>query len=173
MTYSTKAVANLLLGIAQARGLSISPMKLQKLIYYAHGWHLALAQSPLIDEPIEAWPYGPVVDSLYHEFKRFGNKPITGLATEVSLENGDIELVIPALSHEDREHVEPLLSRILDLYGRFSAIELSNMTHEPGTPWDETWNKKKENLRHIDIDNDVIKGYFSQKQDKSFSDAKV
>jgi len=44
-------------------------MKLQKLVYYAHGWHLALNNEPLIDEQVECWQYGPVISSLFHEFK--------------------------------------------------------------------------------------------------------
>ena len=54
----------------------IDPMKLQKLIYYAHSWSLAVYGEPLIEEDIEAWSWGPVVRSVYLEFKDFGSKPI-------------------------------------------------------------------------------------------------
>ncbi len=33
------------------------------------------------------------------------------------------------------EVITPFLSRIWDIYGGFSPIQLTNMTHEEGTPW--------------------------------------
>lgn len=35
-----------------------------KLVYFAHGWNLAINQAPLIDDTIEAWPC-PVIPALY------------------------------------------------------------------------------------------------------------
>ena len=51
-------------------------MKVQKLVYYAHGWHLGLADAPLIGELVEAWRWGPVIRSLYAALAEFGNQPI-------------------------------------------------------------------------------------------------
>jgi uncharacterized phage-associated protein len=51
-------------------GDSLSNLKLQKLVYYAQGFHLALTEKPLFDEAIEAWEHGPVVPGLYHKLKR-------------------------------------------------------------------------------------------------------
>ena len=76
MAYNSKAVANYFLELGDWDGESISPMKIQKLVYYAHGWHLGVTDEPLIDEQIECWPYGPVVDSLFHQFKHYGSGPI-------------------------------------------------------------------------------------------------
>ena len=80
---SSKAVANYFLDIAERDGKTLNPMKLQKLVYIAHGWHLAIRRRPLIRESVEAWKYGPVIADLYHEFKKFGNMPITERATEI------------------------------------------------------------------------------------------
>ncbi|MCB0375635.1 MAG: DUF4065 domain-containing protein, partial [Sinomicrobium sp.] len=54
----------------------ITPMKLVKLVYIAHGWHLGITDNALIDENPEAWKYGPVIPRIYHEFKKFGKNPI-------------------------------------------------------------------------------------------------
>jgi uncharacterized phage-associated protein len=43
----------------------VTHMKLQKLVYYCQGWHLAWDEKPLFDEPIEAWANGPVCPALY------------------------------------------------------------------------------------------------------------
>jgi uncharacterized phage-associated protein len=82
MTYSPLAIANYFIELAKKKDKFITPMKLQKLVYFAHGWCLALSDEPLIDEKIEAWKYGPVVTSLYHEFKRYGNDGIKEHAVE-------------------------------------------------------------------------------------------
>ena len=54
----------------------VSPMKLQKLVYFAHGWHLAIHNRPLVNEQVEAWKFGPVFSDLYHQIKSFGNEKI-------------------------------------------------------------------------------------------------
>jgi len=54
----------------------ISNLKLQKLLYYAQGIHLALYGKPLFNDPIEAWQYGPVVDSVYQTYKTNGSDAI-------------------------------------------------------------------------------------------------
>ena len=64
--YSSKAVANSFLDIAEAGNVNdISPMKLQKLVYYAHAWHLAFLGQPLIREEVQAWKFGPVIPDVY------------------------------------------------------------------------------------------------------------
>ena len=67
MTYDVRAVANFFLDQAQEEGQKLDHMKLQKLAYIAHGWHLAITGEPLFHERVEAWPYGPVIPDLYHE----------------------------------------------------------------------------------------------------------
>lgn len=79
----TAAVANYFLDKAREDGVDLSPMKLQKLIYFAHGWHLAIYGEPLIDESVEAWAWGPVISSIYHDFKKYGRDPITSPAVVV------------------------------------------------------------------------------------------
>jgi len=56
----------------------ISNLKLQKLIYYAQGIHLASEGTPLFPDRIEAWTYGPVVPTLYHHYKTYGSSGILG-----------------------------------------------------------------------------------------------
>ena len=140
----------------------ISPLKLQKLIYFAHGWHLALRDQPLIDEYIEAWDYGPVVPSVYHEFKEFGNRPINIPGTTIEL-SGDTKfrIVTPRLSPESDQSVEALLKKIFEVYGAYSALRLSADTHKVGTPWEET-RKLHPNRKGVDIDDELIQAYFKK-----------
>lgn len=54
----------------------INALKLNKLVYLANCWHITLAARPLFDEMAEAWVYGPIIPSVYADFKKFGRNPI-------------------------------------------------------------------------------------------------
>lgn len=103
---------------------SISNMKLQKLLYYAQGFHLALFDIPLFPEPIEAWAHGPVVPDVYHRLKHFGSKPVE-LDQDVDFD--------ASLGSETEE----LLDEVYSVYGQFSAAALRNMSHDE-PPWMQT-----------------------------------
>jgi uncharacterized phage-associated protein len=103
-------------------GDSITNLKLQKLLYYAQGVHLALADEVLFRDRIEAWKHGPVVPDVYHYYKEHGGQSIP--VERVNLEKYSKEL---------RE----LLDEVNHVFGQFSALKLRAMTHsEP--PWIET-----------------------------------
>lgn len=162
MPYSAKAIANEFLHLAKNEGRPVTPMQLLKLVYFAHGWYLALTNDRLIDERIQAWKYGPVIPSVYHEFKSFGNEPIDCFATEgeTVMNGGKIgfkwnEPRVPACDQAPRD----LIRRVWEVYNGYSAIQLSRMTHEPGTPWAETPNRE---VKGTTIDDEKIKDYFVQ-----------
>ena len=54
----------------------ITNLKLQKLVYYAQGFSLAMNGEPLFDALIEAWEHGPVCPILYKKYKTYANQPI-------------------------------------------------------------------------------------------------
>ncbi len=155
MPYSAKSIANFFLELAQQEGSPVTPMKLQKLVYYAHGWFAGHTGKPLIDETIEAWQYGPVIESLYHEFKRYGAQPIKSLATE--LDPADFELaVVPSPSEES---VRKFLTSVWTSYSKFTGIALSQMTHAAGSPWDIAW-KDGGGIKGKDIPQELITSHF-------------
>ena len=97
MSYSSKAIANLILDLDRDNGIRIDPMKLQKLVYISHGWNLAIHGKPLISDPIQAWQYGPVIPVLYHEFKNSGRSWITDHATDVIVDEDTLDFhFVPA-----------------------------------------------------------------------------
>jgi len=118
------AVANYFIQKAAADGGQLTPMKLIKLVYIAHGWYLALTGKPLIREPVEAWKFGPVIESLYHAFKRYGNGAIPAAAATDAAIKGD-----------DAEEIKKVLDKVWDSYAKYSAVQLSTLTHQPETPW--------------------------------------
>ncbi len=168
--YLAKAVANKFIDIAQEKNCTdLSPMKLQKLIYFAHGWALVVfGGGGLIEEDIQAWPYGPVIQSIYHEFKIFGNERI-GKKAEEAFYGGGYALGFsePEIDPDDQE-ANNLINRIWEVYGSFTPIQLSNMTHDPGTPWDQILKQHDGNLpRDLPISNELICSYFTSLVGKS------
>jgi uncharacterized phage-associated protein len=140
--FSAKAVANEFLDLAKRDNKQLTHLQLQKLVYFAHGWHLAVTGSPLLDERIEAWKYGPVIPSLYREFRTFGSASIGSKATEfVRIDPTEHLEITPSLtddlfsSQEQVESARRVIKRVWDLYSGFSGLQLSSATHQPGTPW--------------------------------------
>lgn len=157
MAFSAKAVANEFLRLAYADGRRISPLKMQKLVYLAHGWYLAVTGRPLLNEPIQAWKYGPVIPSIYKEFKENGSDVITFPASVYR--NGQFA---PAKmdeegSLEDVATARQVVERVWQQYKSFSASDLTTLTHEEGSPWDQTPNKDE--LGTV-ISDALIRDYF-------------
>lgn len=147
--YSALSIANFFIKKGIADKVAISPMKLQKLIYFAHGWHLAFFDQSLIREDIQAWTYGPVIPTIYHIFKAFGNDTITE----------DTDEGTELLSSETID----FLDFIWETYKKFSPIHLSNITHMKDSPWDIVRQNHHGHLgRGIPMNNDLIKRYFRQ-----------
>jgi len=171
MPYDAKAIANYLLDMAEAAGQALTPMKLQKLVYFAHGWHLGLTGEPLLDEQVQAWSFGPVVRSLYDAFREFGADPIPRKALIFEPLGGlKVRVKAPSLAESvsvDKDLAELFLTRIWEVYGGYSASQLSNMTHAPGTPWDRVSKHYGGNIpKHTTIPQEWIREYF-QPQEKS------
>jgi uncharacterized phage-associated protein len=102
-------------------GDTISNLKLQKLLYYAQGYYLALFDQPLFPDRMEAWQHGPVVPSVYHEYKIYGAQ---ALPRPVDWD----------LAEVFRDTTRDFLDEIYRLFGQFSAWKLRKMTHDEA-PW--------------------------------------
>lgn len=156
MTYPIKHVANCFLQKDFEDGkATITPMKMQKLVYFLHGWHLAITGKPVVENEFRAWQYGPVEENLYHMLKKHRGSPIT---TYLKEDRDGKETAFAVAKSEKMFH--KVLDMVWEKYGRFSAIQLSAMTHETGTPWDTVYN------HHDDlpaIPNAMIKEYFDRK----------
>ena len=168
---SAKAVANYFLDVAERQGETLNQMKLQKLVYIAHGWHLAIRERPLIQESVEAWTYGPIIADLYHEFKKFGNMPITERATEIKSRQTaggpfsiSFSIEEPTIDRDsdDPEYTRRFLDKVWEVYGDFTAVQLSNLTHEPDTPWDQT-RQLYRNKRSVSIPDETIAAYYRKR----------
>lgn len=152
--YDARAIANLFLSWAREdkKNESYTPMKIIKIVYIAHGWCLAILEKPLILNPVEAWRYGPVIRSLYDEFKQFGNETIQGFAEYSEDENKSGRV------KEDigKDFIEIIYS-VYHNYGNLGAFQLANLTHRPNSPWE-----KAIEASETFISNDIIKDGYKQ-----------
>lgn len=102
----------------------VSPLKLQKLLYYSQVWFFVRYGKTLFNDRISGWIYGPVVNDVWHEFKfiKKGNEIPTNRSRGNKIDNDIV------LSH---------LDEIWKVYGHFSASELVDLTHKD-LPWKES-----------------------------------
>ncbi len=115
---TAKQVANAIIDFCNKHGDFISNLKLQKLIYYAQAWYLALYNKPLFDEPLEAWVHGPVQPAVYRRFKSCGYHPI-------GLPKPAVTLSVKVVKH---------IEEIMKVYGGLSAFVLERHVHSE-KPW--------------------------------------
>lgn len=105
---------------------ALTPKKIQKIVYYAYSWFIALNNenaneitNVLFDERPEAWLHGPVFPSLYAHFKEYNWHEVPRIENEMIFANDEIN---------------NFLDNIWDVFGDLSADELEYMTHQEA-PW--------------------------------------
>ena len=146
-------VAKYFLFLARNReaGDTISNLKIQKMLYYAQGYALCLFEKPLFSERIEAWKHGPVVKTIYEQFKKYGSDSIS--FDELNDFNTDC-----IAGNKD---IQELLVFIFNKYGSMSAWNLRNKTHSE-EPWLKTYDESLGN----EITQELIFEFFKKKNRK-------
>ncbi len=124
----------------------MTAMKLEKLVYYCQGWHLAREGHPLFQEPIEAWREGPVVPLLYRHHRR--------------------QLIVSEWPHGEPSLLTPAQAAtvrwVTESYGKFSATELSTMTHNE-LPWRVARGALPESASSTEqLSTDLMRTYFAR-----------
>lgn len=117
-------IADYFINLANETGSFISNLKLQKLVYYAQAWYLAIYGKPLFEEDFQAWVHGPVIPELYQKYKKFSWRPI----------DEDVNPNLPT-------PIQEFLSDVADEYFACDAYELERMTHI-----EDSWNQARGNI---------------------------
>jgi uncharacterized phage-associated protein len=147
-TYKASQIANFFLAITEADDNDMSNLKLQKLCYYAQGLCTAMRGAPLFSERIEAWDHGPVVPTLYHEYKVHKSEPI------------DLPQCFDFSTIDASDQMA--LKDVYDYYAQYSAWRLRNMTHEE-KPWKDAYRKP---CKEITID--ALTSFFGPQVDEDY-----
>lgn len=106
---------------------SMSPKKLQKMLYYAYAWTLALLnededhlENKLFDGKFEAWVHGPVLQSVYVRYKAYGWNDIP--------QKADVK------ASDFSPEVKDVLEQVWDVYGGMNGNQLEAISHKEA-PW--------------------------------------
>lgn len=152
MNYLSASIANAFLNLSFRDAQAISPMKIQKLLYLAHGYSLAVFDEPLLNEQFQAWKFGPVVKSVYHVCKHFGG--------------GEIDLFLSHGPLPEDSRANAIIDYVWTTYGEKAATALSKWTHEKGGPWHEA----RSHSGHIELNKKIsdesIKAYFKRRMNE-------
>lgn len=130
-------VVRKLLWIANELQLEITPLFLQKLLYFIQGISLRFYNKPAFPEKIVNWTYGPVIEDIYHKYKIYDRCNISK-EENISLTEG----------------LEEIILKVLESYGEFSPNKLVSLTHEEA-PWLDT-------TQNEEITKEAILEYFKK-----------
>ncbi|MDY3205918.1 MAG: DUF4065 domain-containing protein [Arcobacter sp.] len=119
----------------------ITHLKLQKILYFAQAVYLSIYNKALFNEEIQSWQYGPVIKEVYSKYSRKGNSTITTSNFEYKI---------------DDKKIAEFLKSVWELFGKYSAYELINITHNHA-PWKESYVK---GCKDIIIEKKVLRDYY-------------
>ena len=142
--YTAVEVADKLIRLSIGEENLVTPMQVQKLTYFCHAWMLGLGFGPLFNDAVESWQYGPVVRSVYHALKHHKGSSIRKTLLESPAKFSDTE--------------EKLIKTVWEKYSGLNGLQLSNLTHAEGSPWQQTY--QRDNRSQI-IHNHVIRDYYA------------
>lgn len=130
----------------------ITPLALQKMLYYIQGVYMQLFQKELFAEDCVAWVHGPVYKDVYEVFRNFKYNPIEDNRFSL-LQNRFREL-----SREEKIAIE----LVVDSFGMYSGKALEEITHTE-TPWQEARAYcLPQGRSNVVISKESIRKYFSK-----------
>jgi uncharacterized phage-associated protein len=102
----------------------VTPLMLQKLLYFIQGIYSALYGKPLFEEDCRAWVHGPVYPEVYTLFRDFKYNPIDDVRFGLLKGTDDV------LTEEERD----VIDRVVNTFGIYGGKVLERITHNEG-PW--------------------------------------
>lgn len=131
---------------ARSQGIEMNITKLMKLMYICYGTYLTVYNQRLLNEQPQAWPYGPVFAIARQEMSSQSNW--IAVCNSLNLEDANIT-----------DKIDKLINVVLSTFGTWSAVQLSNWTHQSGSPWEKTVLSYEFGTP---ISDDSIKSYFTR-----------
>ena len=141
-------VAHYLLRLAERDRSGLDHLKLQKLVYYAQAFHLGSEGTPLFEEPLHAWRYGPVSLEIWSRYR------YTRGYIEPPAQSGD-----EALDYRARDVVEVVFERFRDL----SGPDLVRRTHREA-PWQQAMARAQDGGSEV-ISHELMRTYYRDRLD--------
>ncbi len=120
----------------------ITPLSLQKQLYFIQGIYLSLYKQILFNVNCEAWLHGPVYPEIYHKYKKYGYDPIED--KENLFCEKDLESKLPF-------NEKKVIDLVTQTFGRYSGKILETITHK-----EEPWKIARRGINTIDYSNEII-----------------
>lgn len=159
-------IANYVIHVALDQGIDITNLHLQKILYYLQAESLVRSDVPLFDGEMEKWRLGPVIPTVYHEYKEFGSRPIAEIATEIVFDSETMDIDFVEFNEDDiedwvRGEIQPLIIELLHC----NPFDLVDKTHEH-TPWSDLRDRIESGERGLVYTNEEIQNYFTLNPEK-------
>lgn len=137
--------------------IECTQLKLQKLVYLCFADYLCETGKELFMDPIYAFKYGPVVDTVYKRYKKYGYKPIDEEKEGISSTVSEMPAKSRILFAEDGTGKIISIDATLKKYGQLTARQLVDLTHRESAPW--TMTKKSSWISFSEIKPETITKY--------------
>ena len=145
MPHDPRAAANELISRGIEENQPLTHIEVQKLLYFSHGWMLGIHGQPLHHSLWEAWQHGPVLPPIYYILNYY--------------RGAQIKEKILAHPETFTEEEQSILQSVYDQYRPHGAFGMVDITHSPGTPWHQVWNRR---WGPPIITNESIQAYFAR-----------
>lgn len=141
--YDARQIANEFIRRGLDEGRPLTPLHIQKLVYFAHARLLAFHKIPLVSQEFRAWQYGPVIRELYDALRSYRAQGVTEIISFGDKKQGSLD---------DRG----VIDWCFRTYGHVDPFILSALTHEPKGPWARARKSGRK------ISNDMIRDYYAK-----------
>jgi len=141
MTYSALDIAKYVIIHEHKENFEVSNLRLQKLLYFIQAIILCKTNVPCFSDDMEAWPFGPVIPSVYYTYRIFGNMNIILSEQET----------MPIID----EATKLFIDNILKVCRRYKTFQLVEITHHQ-SPWIDAHKNGSKGI----IEKSALKNYF-------------
>jgi len=154
------------------KGVTVSPLKLQKILYYEQAWYMVCfgRENTLFENAPEAWVNGPVYPKIFHIYK--GKVP--GMCEHLRYEDFDTDeekaqkraIELKESMQLNKEEID-LTEQVIMLYGTKTQNQLILLTHS-----EKPWSEKREGLMPYEYSNELISldtmyNYYKERYDRN------
>lgn len=164
--YSVEDVSRCVVESSFSHDLSISNLRLQKLLYFLQGFRLVDSDGTvgLFKENIVAWKFGPVVKESYFLFNKYGRSPITDYSSvsKIEFNDGKVTILHSQWVNPLKDRDKDFVSKVILGLKNFKDSRLVSITHDEDGPWARNFDLDESNI----IPSKEIYEYFLQKTRK-------
>ena len=156
-THSALDLARYVINTCNAKNFEITNLKLQKILYFIQANFLVEEGKACFCDEIEAWDFGPVIPSVYREFKCFGSLDIPSIKEYYEFDNTVFEIIKKQYECIFNKREKELIDEILVQCSNILTSSLVSITHNQ-TPWIEAYSQGKNKI----MSTESIKKYFEE-----------